>query len=119
MGPCAGEHSMSWIRLCVSASLSSSIWIRSRSAAFSSRSTRVVRCESASALSSAPVSSACFSCRSWISDWAADAAEMDVAAVDALEDKASGVRKNAVALLERLVLTHPYGMYGGFLSEAE
>ncbi|KAI0354000.1 hypothetical protein OH77DRAFT_570986 [Trametes cingulata] len=41
------------------------------------------------------------------------------AAVDALEDKASGVRKAAVSLLVRLILTHPYGMYGGFLSETE
>ncbi|KAL1939142.1 hypothetical protein VTO73DRAFT_10183 [Trametes versicolor] len=44
---------------------------------------------------------------------------MSRAAVDALEDKASGVRKAAVSLLVRLILTHPYGMYGGFLSETE
>ncbi|KAI0628114.1 non-SMC mitotic condensation complex subunit 1-domain-containing protein [Trametes polyzona] len=44
---------------------------------------------------------------------------MTRAAVDALEDKASGVRKAAVSLLVRLILTHPYGMYGGFLSETE
>ena len=41
------------------------------------------------------------------------------AAVDALEDKTSSVRKNAISLLERLILTHPYGMYGGLLSETE
>ncbi|KAH9887887.1 non-SMC mitotic condensation complex subunit 1-domain-containing protein [Cubamyces lactineus] len=44
---------------------------------------------------------------------------MTRAAVDALEDKASGVRKAAVSLLVRLILTHPYGVYGGFLSETE
>jgi condensin complex subunit 1 len=38
------------------------------------------------------------------------------AAVGALEDKAAGVRKSAVQLLVKLVLTHPYGlMHGGYL----
>ncbi|TFK48960.1 hypothetical protein OE88DRAFT_1727293 [Heliocybe sulcata] len=42
------------------------------------------------------------------------------AAVGALEDKASGVRKNAIGLLVRLVLTHPYGlMHGGLLGLEE
>ncbi|KAI0750990.1 non-SMC mitotic condensation complex subunit 1-domain-containing protein [Daedaleopsis nitida] len=44
---------------------------------------------------------------------------MTRAAVDALEDKTSTVRKSAIVLLERLILTHPYGMYGGYLSETE
>lgn len=44
---------------------------------------------------------------------------MTRAAVDALEDKASSVRKAAVSLLVRLILTHPYGIYGGYLSETE
>ncbi|KAI8974763.1 non-SMC mitotic condensation complex subunit 1-domain-containing protein [Trametes punicea] len=44
---------------------------------------------------------------------------MTRAAVDALEDKASGVRKAAVSLLVRLILTHPYSLYGGYLSERE
>ena len=44
---------------------------------------------------------------------------MTRAAVESLEDKASGVRKNAIILLRKLVLTHPYGMYGGFLSEKD
>ncbi|KAI0641280.1 non-SMC mitotic condensation complex subunit 1-domain-containing protein [Trametes meyenii] len=44
---------------------------------------------------------------------------MSRAAVDALEDKAAGVRKGAVALLVRLILTHPYGIFGGLLSETE
>ncbi|KAH9939915.1 non-SMC mitotic condensation complex subunit 1-domain-containing protein [Amylocystis lapponica] len=35
------------------------------------------------------------------------------AAVDALEDKAAGVRKGAVGLLVRLVVTHPYGLVHG------
>lgn len=39
------------------------------------------------------------------------------AAVDSLEDKASGVRKSAVMLLVKLIVTHPYGlMHGGLLS---
>ncbi|KAG0695301.1 non-SMC mitotic condensation complex subunit 1-domain-containing protein [Suillus ampliporus] len=39
------------------------------------------------------------------------------AAVDTLEDKASTVRKAAVSILVKLILTHPYGgMYGGDLS---
>ncbi|KAI0074195.1 hypothetical protein K474DRAFT_1665696 [Panus rudis PR-1116 ss-1] len=42
------------------------------------------------------------------------------AAVDSLEDKASGVRKGAVGLLVRLIVTHPYGlMHGGLLSLRE
>ncbi|EPQ52403.1 hypothetical protein GLOTRDRAFT_132468 [Gloeophyllum trabeum ATCC 11539] len=42
------------------------------------------------------------------------------AAVGALEDKASGVRKNAIALLVKLILTHPYGlMHGGLLGLEE
>lgn len=37
-------------------------------------------------------------------------------AVQALEDKGSNVRRNAIALLTKLVLTHPYGlMHGGEL----
>jgi condensin complex subunit 1 len=39
------------------------------------------------------------------------------AAVDMLEDKASTVRKTAVSILVKLILTHPYGeMYGGDLN---
>ncbi|OJA20254.1 hypothetical protein AZE42_02694 [Rhizopogon vesiculosus] len=39
------------------------------------------------------------------------------AAVDMLEDKASSVRKVAVSILVKLILTHPYGdMYGGDLN---
>ena len=42
------------------------------------------------------------------------------AAVGALEDKGAGVRKSAVALLVRLVVTHPYGlMHGGLLGLKE
>ena len=42
------------------------------------------------------------------------------AAVDSLEDKASGVRKGAVMLLVKLIMTHPYGlMHGGLLSLSE
>lgn len=42
------------------------------------------------------------------------------AAVDALEDKAAGVRKGAVVLLVKLVVTHPYGlMHGGLLGLKE
>jgi condensin complex subunit 1 len=38
------------------------------------------------------------------------------AAIAALEDKATGVRKGAVMLLVRLIVTHPYGlMHGGLL----
>ncbi|PWN48727.1 hypothetical protein IE53DRAFT_180662 [Violaceomyces palustris] len=37
--------------------------------------------------------------------------------IRALEDKSSGVRKNAIALLTKLILTHPYGvMHGGELN---
>ncbi|KAI0063924.1 hypothetical protein BV25DRAFT_1906937 [Artomyces pyxidatus] len=42
------------------------------------------------------------------------------AAVGALDDKVAGVRKSAVALLVRLVVTHPYGlMHGGLLGLSE
>lgn len=42
------------------------------------------------------------------------------AAVNMLEDKAAGVRKGAVGLLVRLVVTHPYGlMHGGLLALTE
>lgn len=42
------------------------------------------------------------------------------AAVAMLEDKAAGVRKGAVGLLVRLVVTHPYGlMHGGLLGLTE
>ena len=42
------------------------------------------------------------------------------AAVGALEDKGAGVRKSAIALLVRLVVTHPYGlMHGGLLGLKE
>ncbi|KAI0723732.1 non-SMC mitotic condensation complex subunit 1-domain-containing protein [Cerioporus squamosus] len=44
---------------------------------------------------------------------------MTRAAVEALEDKTSTVRKGAIVLLTKLILTHPYGMYGGPLSERE
>lgn len=45
---------------------------------------------------------------------------MTRAAVAMLEDKAAGVRKGAVGLLVRLVVTHPYGlMHGGLLGLAE
>jgi condensin complex subunit 1 len=42
------------------------------------------------------------------------------AAVDALMDKAAGVRKGAIILLVKLVVTHPYGlMHGGLLGLRE
>src|ERR1700691_1932304 len=42
------------------------------------------------------------------------------AAVGMLEDKAAGVRKGAVGLVVRLVVTHPYGlMHGGLLGLGE
>lgn len=42
------------------------------------------------------------------------------AAVESLEDKASSVRKAAVMLLVKLIVTHPYGlMHGGLLGLAE
>ncbi|KAL6299950.1 non-SMC mitotic condensation complex subunit 1-domain-containing protein [Sparassis latifolia] len=42
------------------------------------------------------------------------------AAVDSLEDKAASVRKGAVMLLVKLIVTHPYGlMHGGLLSLQE
>lgn len=44
---------------------------------------------------------------------------MTRAAVEALEDKTSSVRKAAVSLLVKLILTHPYGMYGGYLNEEQ
>jgi condensin complex subunit 1 len=45
---------------------------------------------------------------------------MTRAATAALEDKAAGVRKGSLALLERLVETHPYGlMHGGLLGLVE
>ena len=40
--------------------------------------------------------------------------------IDALEDKGSSVRRQAVALLTKLILTHPYGlMHGGLLKLEE
>lgn len=42
------------------------------------------------------------------------------AAVESLEDKATSVRKVAIALLVKLVVTHPYGlMHGGLLGLQE
>lgn len=42
------------------------------------------------------------------------------AAISALEDKVASVRKNAVALLNMLILTHPWGKaQGGYLQEEE
>ncbi|KAH9074289.1 non-SMC mitotic condensation complex subunit 1-domain-containing protein [Lactarius deliciosus] len=42
------------------------------------------------------------------------------AAVAALEDKVAGVRKNATALIVKLIVTHPYGlMHGGLLGMQE
>ncbi|EMD38787.1 hypothetical protein CERSUDRAFT_133306 [Gelatoporia subvermispora B] len=42
------------------------------------------------------------------------------AAVDSLDDKAYGVRKGAVTLLVKLIVTHPYGlMHGGLLNLKE
>lgn len=40
-------------------------------------------------------------------------------AVAALEDKAASVRKGAVALLVKLLLTHPYGAYHGGVLELD
>ena len=41
-------------------------------------------------------------------------------AVDCLEDKAASVRKNAVILIVKLIVTHPYGlMHGGHLNQRE
>lgn len=41
-------------------------------------------------------------------------------AVGSLEDKGSSVRRYAIALLQRLILTHPYGlMHGGLLKLEE
>lgn len=42
------------------------------------------------------------------------------AAVTALEDKVAGVRKNAISLIVKLMMTHPYGlMHGGLLRMLE
>ncbi|GJE88854.1 condensin complex subunit 1 [Phanerochaete sordida] len=42
------------------------------------------------------------------------------AAVDCLKDKAAGVRKTAVSLIVKLIVTHPYGlMHGGLLGLRE
>ncbi|KAI0252546.1 non-SMC mitotic condensation complex subunit 1-domain-containing protein [Lactifluus subvellereus] len=42
------------------------------------------------------------------------------AAVAALEDKVAGVRKNAISLIVKLIVTHPYGlMHGGLLGMRE
>ncbi|KAI9508585.1 non-SMC mitotic condensation complex subunit 1-domain-containing protein [Russula earlei] len=42
------------------------------------------------------------------------------AAVAALEDKVAGVRKNAITLVVKLIVTHPYGlMHGGLLGMQE
>jgi condensin complex subunit 1 len=42
------------------------------------------------------------------------------AAVAALEDKVAGVRKNAISLIVKLMMTHPYGlMHGGLLGIQE
>ncbi|KAH9998700.1 non-SMC mitotic condensation complex subunit 1-domain-containing protein [Russula vinacea] len=41
-------------------------------------------------------------------------------AVTALEDKVAGVRKNAISLIVKLIVTHPYGlMHGGLLGMQE
>ncbi|KAF8493475.1 non-SMC mitotic condensation complex subunit 1-domain-containing protein [Russula emetica] len=42
------------------------------------------------------------------------------AAVAALDDKVAGVRKNAISLIVKLIMTHPYGlMHGGLLGLQE
>jgi condensin complex subunit 1 len=41
---------------------------------------------------------------------------MTRAAITALQDKAPSVRKSAIALLDKLVTSHPYFMHGGTLS---
>jgi condensin complex subunit 1 len=42
------------------------------------------------------------------------------AAVAALEDRVAGVRKNAISLIVKLIMTHPYGlMHGGLLGMQE
>ncbi|KAH9963997.1 non-SMC mitotic condensation complex subunit 1-domain-containing protein [Lactifluus volemus] len=42
------------------------------------------------------------------------------AAVSALEDKVAGVRRNAISLIVKLMVTHPYGlMHGGLLGMEE
>ncbi|KAI9441173.1 non-SMC mitotic condensation complex subunit 1 [Lactarius psammicola] len=42
------------------------------------------------------------------------------AAVAALEDKVAGVRRNAISLIVKLIVTHPYGlMHGGLLGMLE
>ena len=46
--------------------------------------------------------------------------EITAAAVAALEDKVAGVRKNAISLIVKLIMTHPYGlMHGGLLGLQE
>ena len=41
-------------------------------------------------------------------------------AVTALQDKVAGVRKNAISLIVKLIVTHPYGlMHGGLLGLKE
>ncbi|KDQ09126.1 hypothetical protein BOTBODRAFT_179302 [Botryobasidium botryosum FD-172 SS1] len=46
--------------------------------------------------------------------------EATVLVIAALEDKASSVRRYAIVLLTKMILTHPYGMmYGGTLSLGE
>ncbi|PWN31904.1 uncharacterized protein FA14DRAFT_82463 [Meira miltonrushii] len=39
--------------------------------------------------------------------------------IQSLSDKSSTVRKNAINLLTRLILTHPFGMHGGDLDKEE
>ncbi|MCO5566082.1 hypothetical protein L7F22_019758 [Adiantum nelumboides] len=39
--------------------------------------------------------------------------------IQSLSDKSSTVRKNAINLLTRLILTHPFGMHGGDLEKGE
>ncbi|KAH9976291.1 hypothetical protein BGW80DRAFT_1292568, partial [Lactifluus volemus] len=41
------------------------------------------------------------------------------AAVSALEDKVAGVRRNAISLIVRLMVTHPYGLMHSGLLEME
>ena len=44
--------------------------------------------------------------------------QVTAAAVSALSDKVSTVRKGAASLLVQLLLTHPYVMHGGFLEQS-
>ncbi|MCO5609640.1 hypothetical protein L7F22_063870 [Adiantum nelumboides] len=39
--------------------------------------------------------------------------------IQSLSDKSSTVRKNAISLLTKLILTHPFGMHGGDLDKEE